>query len=185
MEKVPREKTSTKNVRKDTTMSVTVSCATLRAASKRVVEELLKRGETLSTAESCTGGLIAKSVTDIPGASAAFLGACVTYTNEIKTALLGVDPEIFERDSEVSTACAEEMAIGARERLGTTYALSATGYAGPGGGTEQDPVGTVYIALATPFGVTCKRFSAPSGANRTAVRKLATLCALEMLEELL
>ena len=166
-------------------MSVTVSCATLRAASKKVVEALLKRGETLSTAESCTGGLIAKSITDIPGSSAMFFGACVTYTNEIKAKLLGVDPEIFERESEVSVACAEAMALGARERLGTTYALSTTGYAGPGGGTDENPVGTVYIALATPFGVTCKRFSAPLDANRTAVRKLATLCALEMLEALL
>ena len=166
-------------------MAVSIPCSTLRATSKKLVERLCARGETLSSAESCTGGLIAKSVTDIPGSSAVFGGACVTYTNEIKTALLGVDPQIFERDTEVSFACAEAMAKGARERLGTTYALATTGYAGPGGGTDADPVGTVYLALATPGGVKSERFSAPAGANRTTVRKAATLRAFEMLEEIL
>ena len=164
-------------------MAVTVSCATLRAASKKLVERLRVRGETLASAESCTGGLIAKSITDIPGSSSVFFGACVTYTNEVKAALLGVEPSLIERESEVSYACAEAMAEGVRARIGTTYALSTTGYAGPGGGTEKDPVGTVYIALATPDGVRSVRFLAPEGANRTAVRKLATLCAFEMLEK--
>ena len=113
-----------------------------------VLRQLRAQGKTLATAESCTGGLIAKSITDIPGSSAMFFGACVTYTNEIKAKLLGVDPEIFERESEVSVACAEAMALGARERLGTTYALSTTGYAGPGGGTDEKPVGLVYIGIA-------------------------------------
>ena len=155
--------------------------ATLRARSKSVVRCLAERGETLSTAESCTGGLIAKAVTDIAGSSAVFFGGCVTYTNEIKTALLGVDPELIARVSEVSVDCAKEMASGAQQRLGTTYALSTTGYAGPGGGSERDPVGTVYIALATPNGVTCERFSAPEGATRTQVRTAAAMYAFEML----
>ncbi|MBQ9773046.1 MAG: CinA family protein [Clostridia bacterium] len=156
--------------------------AALRACAKNAVRQLAARGETLSTAESCTGGLIAKSVTDIAGSSAVFLGGCVTYTNEIKTALLGVDPALIARVSEVSFDCAKAMASGARARLGTTYALSTTGYAGPGGGTERDPVGTVYLALATPDGVLCERFSAPAGASRTQVRTAAAMRALEMLE---
>lgn len=153
----------------------------LRVQATALVRRLASRGETLSTAESCTGGLIAKAITDIAGSSAVFSGACVTYTNEVKMALLGVDPAIIERDTEVSFACAEAMARGARERLGTTYALSTTGYAGPTGGTVADPVGTVYIALATPTGVKSERFSAPIGATRTQVRAAAAMRALEML----
>ena len=164
-------------------MAVTVSCATLRAASKKLVERLRVRGETLASAESCTGGLIAKSITDIPGSSSVFFGACVTYTNEVKAALLGVEPSLIERESEVSYACAEAMAEGGRARIGTTYALSTTGYAGPGGGTEKDPVGTVYIGISTPNGTFSERFSAPTTLDRMGVRQAAALRALEILEE--
>jgi len=145
------------------------------------VHALLARGETLSSAESCTGGLIAKVITDIPGSSAALMGACVTYTNEVKINLLGVDPEIIVRVSEVSFECAEAMATGAKARMQSTYAVSTTGYAGPGGGTEKDPVGTVYIGLATPRGVRSERFSAPVGSTRSEVRAAAACRALEML----
>ena len=149
--------------------------------AKAAVCALIARGETLSSAESCTGGLIAKVITDIPGSSAAFAGACVTYTNEVKVALLGVDPALIDVHTEVSEECAAAMAKGARERLGTTYALATTGYAGPGGGTEKDPVGTVYLALSTPEGVRSERFSAPAGATRDEVRCAAAARALEML----
>ncbi len=159
------------------------NASALRRMAKRVVEELLLRGQTLSTAESCTGGLIAKSMTDIPGSSAAFSGGCVTYTNEAKITLVGVAPKTIERDTEVSASCAEEMTRGVRERLGSTYALSTTGFAGPGGGTEKDPVGTVYIALATPDSVRCERLEAPCGSTRSGVRNAAAYRALEMLLE--
>ncbi len=162
-----------------------ISTAALRARAQRIVRLLTARGETLAAAESCTGGLIAKCITDIAGSSAAFVGACVTYTNEVKIALLGVDPAIIKEHTEVSYACAEAMAAGARTRIGTTYALSTTGYAGPGGGTDADSVGTVYIALATPDGVHTERFSAPTGATRTEVRTAAAMRALEMLGEIL
>ncbi len=162
-----------------------ISTAVLHTRAQKILRLLAARGETLSTAESCTGGLIAKVITDIAGSSAVFAGACVTYTNEVKTALLGVDPAIIERDTEVSVACAEAMAKGARERIGTTYALSTTGYAGPTGGTEQDPVGTVYIGLATPDGVCSERFCAPASSTRVGVRTAAALRALEMLLECL
>ena len=157
----------------------------LHVLAKRAVKRLASHGCTVSTAESCTGGLIAKAITDVPGSSAVLCGGFVTYTNEIKIGVLGVDPDVIARHTEVSFACAEAMAKGARERLGTTYALATTGYAGPGGGTDADPVGTVYLALATPGGVKSERFSAPAGANRTTVRKAATLRAFEMLEEIL
>lgn len=154
----------------------------LFAVSGRVIQYLREQGETVSTAESCTGGMLAKSLTDIPGSSAVFPGGFVTYTNEVKTELLGVSPEIFEKETEVSHACAKAMAEGAAARLRTTYALSSTGYAGPGGGTARDPVGTVYLGLRTPEGTESLRFSAPSGSDREGVRNAAALAALEWLE---
>lgn len=154
---------------------------TLRNAAARLVEEFSARGITVGTAESCTGGLIAKLITDIPGSSAVLSGGFVTYTNEVKTALLGVDPNIFVRETEVSHACAEAMAQGAKERLSCTLAVSATGFAGPGGGTEKDPVGTVYLGIATPNGTYSERFSAPVGSTREEVRNAAAMRAMEML----
>ena len=145
-----------------------------RISARRLVRALASRGYTLATAESCTGGLIAKSVTDISGSSAVLMGGFVTYTNESKIALLGVDPEIIARESEVSHACARAMAEGARERLGSDFAVSTTGYAGPTGGTERDPVGTVYLGIATPNGTFSERFSAPEGSTRAGVRRAAT-----------
>ena len=149
----------------------------------RLIEKCAKKNITVGTAESCTGGLVAKLLTDVPGSSAVFLGACVTYTNEVKMNLLGVDPAIIAEHTEVSHACAKAMAEGARKRLGTTYALSTTGYAGPGGGTEKDPVGTVYIGISTPEGSFSERFSAPSDLDRMGVRQAAAIRALEILEE--
>ncbi len=149
--------------------------------AERILAILSARGETLSAAESCTGGLIAKLMTDLPGSSAVFAGACVTYTNDLKIRLLGVEPEIIDRETEVSAACAAAMAKGARERMGTTYALSTTGFAGPGGGNDRDPVGTVYIGISTPNGTHAERFSAPEGASREEVRVAAAARALEIL----
>ena len=149
----------------------------------RVVKEFSQKGMTLASAESCTGGLIAKLMTDVSGSSAVFYGACVTYTNEIKEKLLGVDPAIIEAHTEVSVPCACAMAEGARERLGTTVAVATTGYAGPTGGTERDPVGTVYIAVATDHGTVCERFFAPIGSTRAQVRTAAAKRALEMVLE--
>ena len=115
----------------------------------RVVAKLLETGKTLATAESCTGGLIAARITDVPGCSSVFFGGCVTYTNEIKEALLGVGHATITMHTEISAETAREMAQGARKRLGTDLAVSTTGIAGPGGGTPEHPVGTVYIALST------------------------------------
>jgi nicotinamide-nucleotide amidase len=115
-----------------------------------VVGLLTQRKQSLVLAESCTGGLIASRVTDVPGASAVFLCGLVTYSNEAKQNLLGVRAETLDRHGAVSEPVAREMAEGARVRFHADYALAVTGIAGPDGGTEEKPVGTVFIALATP-----------------------------------
>lgn len=154
--------------------------------SVEIASSLIREGTlkniTVSAAESCTGGLIAKLLTDVAGSSAVFCGACVTYTNEAKINLLGVDPTIIEEHTEVSHACAKAMAEGVRRMLGTTLAVSTTGYAGPTGGTETDPVGTVYIGVSTPKGVFSERFFAPAELDRNGVREAAALRALELLK---
>lgn len=115
-----------------------------------VVRLLKQRGETLALAESCTGGHIANRITDVPGASAVFLGGVVSYSNQVKENLLGVSAQTLAEHGAVSDAVARGMAQGARDRLKTDYALAVTGIAGPDGGTPEKPVGTVFIALATP-----------------------------------
>ncbi len=114
-----------------------------------VVRLLTEHKETLVLAESCTGGYVANRITDVPGASAVFLCGLVTYSNEAKQQLLGVRAETLTQHGAVSEAVAREMAEGARARIGADYAIAVTGIAGPGGGTEAKPVGTVFIALAT------------------------------------
>jgi len=123
-----------------------------------VTGALLKtRGETLATAESCTGGNIAHRFTAMPGASEYFKGGVVAYSNEVKIALLGVDPESLNRYGAVSQSVAEQMAEGVRRATGATYGISTTGIAGPTGGTPEKPVGTVWMAVATPNGVFSRR----------------------------
>ena len=148
-----------------------------------LVRHFSQKGITVCTAESCTGGLVAKLITDVAGSSQVLLGGFVTYTNEVKMQLLGVDPEILARDSEVSHVCAKAMALGARERVGATLAVSLTGFAGPTGGNDADPVGTVYIGIASPRGAFSERFSAPDPSSRERVREAAAMRALELLYE--
>lgn len=113
--------------------------------ARRVVEACTARELTVATAESLTAGLIAATIGDIPGASAVLKGGAVTYCDEIKHHVLGVSSDTLETQTAVSYACAREMASGARELYGADIAVSATGYAGPGGGTAKDPAGTFYI----------------------------------------
>ena len=114
-----------------------------------IVRRLTERKQTLALAESCTGGFLAHRITNVPGASAVFLAGLVTYSNEAKQRLLGVQAETLAAHGAVSEPVAREMAEGARERNGADYALAVTGIAGPAGGTPEKPVGTVFIALAT------------------------------------
>ena len=153
------------------------------ALAKKLVTLAASHGVTVSGAESCTGGLCAKLITDIPGSSAVFCGACVTYTNEVKKTLLGVDPTVIEAHTEVSFACAEAMASGAGRTIGTNLAYSTTGYAGPGGGTERDPVGTIYVGIADECGVKSYRLALPQNATRTQIRNAAAVFVLERLLE--
>jgi nicotinamide-nucleotide amidase len=141
---------------------------------------LQRRQATVSVAESCTGGLLGALITEVPGASDYFLGGFLTYSNEQKQRALGVSPETLEKHGAVSQACVEEMARGARERCGTTYALAISGVAGPGGGSPEKPVGTVHIAVAGPSGALCHKTYAWAG-TRDVVRKLACYWAMAML----
>jgi len=126
-----------------------------------VVRLLTERKLTLAVAESCTGGCLANRITNVPGASAVFLCGLVTYSNEAKQRLLGVRTETLAQHGAVSEAVAREMAEGMRRQSGADYALSTTGIAGPGGGTVEKPIGTVFIGLAGPGGtVVEKQFNA-------------------------
>lgn len=114
-----------------------------------VVGTMLRdRGETLATAESCTGGLLGSRITDVPGSSAYYMGGLISYTGAAKIDLANVDPELIRAHGEVSEEVAVALARGVRERFGTTYGVGVTGIAGPGGGSEGKPVGTVHIAVA-------------------------------------
>lgn len=143
------------------------------------VRLLLRQGATLAVAESCTGGMLASSIVDIPGCSACFLEGAVTYANGAKVRRLGVSEGTLATDGAVSLACAQQMAEGLRAAAGTTYALATTGIAGPDGGTPEKPVGLVYVALAGP-GRTEVRKLLLSG-DRARIRTAATLHALDLL----
>ncbi len=119
---------------------------------KAVVTLLRERGQTVATAESCTGGLVAQRITDVPGSSAVFLGGVVAYSNEAKTDLVDVPADLIAREGAVSRWVAASLAEGARNRFGATYGIGITGIAGPDGGTPEKPVGLVYIAIAHPGG---------------------------------
>jgi nicotinamide-nucleotide amidase len=140
---------------------------------------LRERRAFAATAESCTGGLVAARLTEQTGSSDFFLGSFITYTDGQKNRLLGIPKDLLEQYTAVSEAVAKAMAEAARDRTGADYALSVTGYAGPSGGTEENPVGTVFIGLASPDGTRVLR--SRSGSDRTRVRALATQAALDML----
>jgi nicotinamide-nucleotide amidase len=144
-----------------------------------VVRLLAERRKTLVLAESCTGGCIAHRVTNVPGASAVFPGGFVTYSNEAKQKCLGVRAETLAAQGAVSEAVAQEMAEGARRATGADYALAVTGIAGPGGGTSDKPVGTVFIALAGATGTTVERRT--NSYERETFKLLTAQQALEKL----
>ena len=146
------------------------------------VRVLTEAGLTVSVAESCTGGLMGKLFTDVSGASAVFAGGMITYTNHIKINKLGVSAETVEKYTEVSFECAAEMAARAREYFETDIGISATGYAGPTGGTENDPVGTVYLGISTPDSTKVFRLSF-SNCSRDEIRFSTAKIASEKLLE--
>ena len=142
------------------------------------VQALAARGLTLATAESCTGGLIAKRITDVAGASRVFLGGAIVYTNAVKTALAGVPTEMIAQFGVVSAEVANALASGIRERLGADFGVGVTGVAGPGADGDGNAAGLVYVALASAKGVEARRLEI--NADRDGVRAEAADCALEM-----
>jgi nicotinamide-nucleotide amidase len=156
----------------------------LRAAARRVLDACRSRGLQLALAESCTGGLLAAALTEIPGSSAVFDRGFVTYSNAAKAAMLGVPAPVLEREGAVSQASAEAMAAGALARSGADVAAAITGVAGPDGGTAQKPVGLVHLAAARRDGRRVHRERRYGDPGRTEIRRRCVLEALAMLEEL-
>ena len=151
--------------------------------AQSVGEALAARGETVVCAESCTGGLLTQLLTEVGGSSRWAKGAYVTYSNELKQGALGVPVEVLDAHGAVSEEVARAMAEGARKRSGATWALSITGIAGPGGGTEDKPVGTVWLGLSGPPGVSSKRMQFRG--DRGMVRTQSAFAALQLLREAL
>ena len=143
-----------------------------------VAQELLKQNATIASAESCTGGLFAERLTTIAGSSAYFLGGVVCYSNEMKTAWADVPPEIIATKGAVSAEVAIALADGIRRRVGSTLGIGITGIAGPGGGSEEKPVGTVHIALASAAGMRDRALRFPG--DREMIRMQASQAALDM-----
>jgi len=144
-----------------------------------VLNYLAEREQTLALAESFTGGQIANAITDIPGASKVFNGSVVCYSNEVKINVLGVPEETIREHTAVSAPVAEAMAIQAAKTMNSDYAISATGYAGPEGGSEKTPAGTVFLALHTPEGTEVQRYQWKIG--RLAIKRRALHTALDLL----
>ncbi len=155
-----------------------------RDSMERVVGKLLvENNYMLAVAESCTGGLICRKITNSPGSSAYLLGGVVSYSNSLKTIYLGVSPHLLETKGAVSREVAEKMAVGVRSKSGADIGLAVTGIAGPDGGSEEKPIGTVYIAIATPEEnwVTKFHFSG----DRYQIRKISALSGLDLIRKYL
>ncbi len=140
---------------------------------------LISKGKTIAVAESCTGGLLAKLLTDIPGSSAYFTNGWITYSNKAKTEQLSISPEVIAQHGAVSEQVATAMALAVRQKSGADYAIAITGIAGPAGGTEQKPVGLVYISMCDCNDYQTTRFLLTN--SRTSIRQKAALNALNML----
>lgn len=152
----------------------------IQHSAQALAQQLLQRGETVATAESCTGGLIAATLTEIAGSSAWFGWGVVSYANEAKQQLLQVNAHTLATDGAVSQAVVEQMAIGVRQLSGANWAIAVSGIAGPSGGSADKPVGTVWIAVAGAQGCTsrCHLFTG----DRQHVRAHTVLMALQQLQ---
>ncbi|WP_309496162.1 CinA family protein [Sulfurovum sp.] len=150
---------------------------------ENIVLKLTDLKQTISFAESCTGGRIASAFTAISGASAVLDGSCVTYSNTIKHDWLGVENEVLENYGAVSSQCVSQMLEGMQKLSGANYILASSGIAGPTGGTDLKPVGTVYIGLQTPFNQ--EVFQCFFHGDREAIQEQSTEFAIRKLEEVL
>ena len=147
--------------------------------ARRLFDVCVDRGLTVATAESCTGGLVAHAITEIAGSSAYYLGGFVTYADDIKRDQLGVGAELLAAHGAVSAQVARAMAEGARTRLGTDLAVAITGIAGPGGGSDEKPVGLTYVAVADGTGVDVRRHL--WSGDRSENKRDSAVAALELL----
>jgi nicotinamide-nucleotide amidase len=154
-----------------------------RRIEEVVLDACRQQGLTLVTAESCTGGMVAERLTSVPGSSQVFLGGVVAYADGMKAAELGVRQEMLEQYGAVSAETAAAMAAGARERLGADVAVAVTGIAGPGGGSEEKPVGLVYLHAESPVGSRSADFVFPG--DRDGIRRRAAVTALHLVRRLL
>ena len=149
-----------------------------KVISREISEILWELEKTVSTAESCTGGRIAEAIIAVPGASKYFKGGIISYVNEIKESLLGVDPKVLEEQTAVCEEVAREMVIGACKAMNTDYAISATGIAGPTGGSKEIPVGTIWLACGNENRITTVKVEEDHG--RDINLAIATNKAMQM-----
>ncbi|MEA2546812.1 MAG: nicotinamide-nucleotide amidase [Chloroflexota bacterium] len=154
---------------------------TLVSLAEQLQRLCIERHQTVATAESCTGGLVAGAITAVPGSSGYFLGGFVTYADAAKVQLLGIPEPAISAHGAVSAQVARAMATGALERLGASMAVSSTGVAGPDGGSAAKPVGLVYLGLAWDGDADVRRLTLEG--DRAAIREAATAAALEWLIE--
>ncbi len=152
----------------------------IKFISRQISEYLWRSGQTLSTAESCTAGLVASSIAALPGASNYFRGGIVAYANDLKAQLLDVSEQLLEEKGAVSEEVARAMVQGALQKLQTAYAIAVTGYAGPGGGPEAS-VGTIFVAVGNTEQIDVRELTGDDGREENVMR--ATLTALQMLLE--
>ena len=155
----------------------------IRNTIEKIIQKLTEEGKTISFAESCTGGRIASIFTSISGASEVLHGSCVTYSNDIKHLWLGVSNEVLEKYGAVSQPCVSQMLDGIQKMAGSDYAIAVSGIAGPTGGTDLKPVGTVYVGVLTPF--SHEVFHCNFNGPRETVQEQSTVFAIEKLAEVL
>ena len=149
--------------------------------NEQIISKLVEKNITIATAESCTGGSLGKIITSVPGVSSIYGYGFITYANEAKEGILGVSPKTLEEHGAVSSETALEMAIGARNVAKSDIAISVTGIAGPGGGTEEKPVGLVYIAIADKDGAEYRKLNLDG--SRDEIREKTCEKVFELIKE--
>ena len=155
----------------------------IKKLTESIIQKLTSEQQTITFAESCTGGRIAAAFTAISGSSAILDGSCVTYSNEIKHLWLGVEEKVLEKYGAVSQQCVSQMLEGIKNLTGSDYAIAVSGIAGPTGGTEEKPVGTVYIGIQTPFSQ--EVFHCFFHGDREQIQEQSVVFAIEKLNEVL
>lgn len=146
-----------------------------------IIDKLKKQNESISFAESCTGGRIASAFTSVAGVSEVFNGSCVTYSNDIKHLWLGVSDSILQTFGAVSQECISQMLTGIKQKSASTHAIAVSGISGPGGGTTQKPVGTVYIGIMTYDEIEIEKYHFLG--DREEIQEQATAAAIKLFEK--